>query len=266
MLRTVDGLVLKMQDFGENDRLLTILTSDGRMTVIAKGARSMKSKIQNITQPFVYANFELNQKDKGIPWIKGGSVESSFYELRNGLEQFFLASYVCDVANELSDERTDCTGILRLTLNTLYAIVKSTRPLLQIKAVFEIRAAAISGYCPDLSCCEDCGEERMESSCFDVMNGAVVCSECLDKRGREINKRHGFYDDIRESTVIFPLTASSLEAVRFAIRAPSERMLSFGLTENEELKMFSKACEGYLLHHLGHGFDSLDLFYSIFNF
>lgn len=263
MLTTVDGLVLRTQDWGENDRLLTILTAEGRMTVIAKGARSMKSKIQNLTQPFVYANFELNQRDKGISWIKGGSVEFSFYELRNELEEFFLASYVCDVANELSDERTDCSEILRLSLNTLFAITKKIRPLMQIKAVFEIRAAAISGYRPDLSCCEDCGEEDMKSSCFDVMNGAVVCSECLSKRGQEIKRAPNFYDDIRERTVIFPLNSATLAALRFALRSPNEKMLSFNMTEKDDLALFSKACEGYLLHHLGHGFSSLDLFYSI---
>ena len=53
MLCTVDGLVLRARDYGENDRLITILTADGKMTVIAKGARSLKSKIKNRTN-FLY--------------------------------------------------------------------------------------------------------------------------------------------------------------------------------------------------------------------
>ena len=150
MLYTVDGLVLQARNYGENDKLVTILTAEGKQVVLAKGARSMKSKIKNITEPFVFANFELNQKGSAIPWIKGGSSIEIFYNLREDVEKLFLSTYVCDVASELSGERVDCTDMLRLTLNTLYAIMNDMRPLAQIKAVFEVRAAAISGYCPNL--------------------------------------------------------------------------------------------------------------------
>ena len=264
MLSTVDGLVLRSQNYGENDKLVTILTAEGKQTVLAKGARSMKSKIKNITEPFVYANFELNQKGGAISWIKGGSSTEIFYNLREDVEKLFLATYICDIANELSGELQDSSDMLRLTLNTLFAIVKDLRPIAQIKAVYEIRAAAISGYCPNLDYCERCEVEEAEVTYFDVMNGALVCSECLNKRG-EIFKRNLALtcDDIRERNVLIPLTPASRTAIRFSIGAASEKIFSFTLSEAEDLKTFAKACEEYLLHHLGHGFDSLDLYYSI---
>ena len=138
MQTTVDGLVIKSQNYGENDKLVTILTADGKQVVLAKGVRSMKSKIKNITEPFVYANFELNQKGSAIPWIKGGSSTEIFYNLRVDVEKLFLATYICDIANELSGERVECADMLRLTLNTLFAIMNNLRPLSQIKAVYEM--------------------------------------------------------------------------------------------------------------------------------
>ena len=264
MLSTVDGLVIKSQNFGENDKLVTILTADGKQTVLAKGARSMKSKIKNITEPFVYANFELNQKGSAIAWIKGGSSIEIFYNLREDVEKLFLATYICDIANELSGERVECTDMLRLTLNTLFAIMNDMRSLVQIKAVFEMRAAAISGYCPNLDYCESCEEENAPLTYFDVTNGSLICSECLNKRGQIVKKNLSLtYDDIRERNVLIPLTPASRSSIRFAIRMPSEKIFSFNLSEEDDLKTFSKASEEYLLYHLGHGFDSLDLYYSI---
>ena len=264
MLSTVDGLVIKSQNFGENDKLVTILTADGKQTVLAKGARSMKSKIKNITEPFVYANFELNQKGGAIAWIKGGSSTEIFYALREDVEKLFLATYICDIANELSGELADASDMLRLTLNTLFAIVKDLRPLAQIKAVYEIRAAAISGYCPNLDYCDRCETEDAENTYFDIMNGALICSDCLNKRGEIVKKDFArLFDDVRERTVLIPLTPASRTAIRFSIGAPREKIFSFNLSESDDLKTFSKACEEYLLHHLGHGFDSLDLYYSI---
>ena len=264
MLSTVDGLVIKSQNFGDNDKLVTILTSEGKQVVLAKGARSMKSKIKNITEPFVYANFELNQKGSAIAWIKGGSSTEIFYNLREDVEKLFLATYICDVANELSGERVECEDILRITLNTLFAIVKELRPLNQIKAVYEMRAAAISGYCPNLDYCVECENENAEFTYFDVTNGSLICSECLNKRGQIVKKNLSLtYDDIRERNVLIPLTPASRSAIRFAIGMPQEKIFSFNLSESEDLKTFAKACEEYLLYHLGHGFDSLDLYYSI---
>ncbi len=264
MLSTVDGLVIKSQNYGDNDKLVTILTAEGKQTVLAKGARSMKSKIKNITEPFVYANFELNQKGGAIAWIKGGSSTEIFYELREDVEKLFLATYICDIANELSGELVDASDMLRLTLNTLFAIVKDMRPLAQIKAVYEMRAAAISGYCPNLDYCERCESEESENTYFDVTNGALICSDCLNKRGEIAKKDFArLFDDVRERTVLIPLTPASRTAIRFSICAPSEKIFSFNLSESEDLKTFTKACEEYLLHHLGHGFDSLDLYYSI---
>ena len=264
MLYTVDGLVLRAQNYGENDRLITILTKDGKQTVIAKGARSLKSKVKNLTEPFVYANFELNQRSSGIPWIRGGSLNHSFYELRNDIEKLFLATYICDVTSELSGENADCFAILRLTLNTLFAIMSDMRPREQIKSAFELRAAALSGYMPDLHRCESCGVESADNIYFDVMNGALICSECLNKRAEtHCTVSRNAYDDVREASVLLPLNPASLAAVRYVLSSPAEKLFSFALSEGEDLKMFAKACEGYLLHHLGHGFDSLDLYYSI---
>ena len=261
MLYTVNGLVIRSKNHGENDRLVTVLTAQGKITAIAKGARSMRSKMLNLTQPFVYGNFELTDKN-GYTWMRGGSIDQMFYELREDIEKLFLATYVCDVAHELSGENADCAEMLRLTSNTLFALVKDLRPSEQIKAVFELRAAAISGYRPDITHCRDCGTQASSDGYFDVMNGAVVCSECLQKRGRITPKNLSLkYDDVRESSVLIPLTPSSLAATRYAIVAPAEKVFSFTLT-GEELAIFSKVGEGYLLNHLGHGFDSLDLYYS----
>jgi hypothetical protein len=96
------------------------------------------------------------------------------------------------------------------------------------------------------------------------MNGALICSECLNKNGEIVKKNLStLFDDVRERTVLIPLTPASRTAIRFSISAPSEKIFSFSLSESDDLKTFSKACEEYLLHHLGHGFDSLDLYYSI---
>ena len=263
MIYTTDGLVIRSRDTGENDRLVTILTPEGQVTTIAKGARSMKSKMLNLTQPYVYGNFEINQKGN-YSWLKGGSSYEMFYRLRDDVEKLFLAAYVCDVAYEVTGEGVPSVDVLRLTLNTLYAIMTDMRPKEQIKAVFELRIAAISGYEPHLDRCEICKTEKTQDIYFDIMNGALLCSECLGSRGigQRIDPRYA-YSDVNERSILIPMTPATIAAVRYAVSAPQERVFSFALSEQHDLELFAKIGEGYLLNHLERGFDSLELYYSV---
>lgn len=263
MLYTTDGLVIRSRDLGENDRLVTILTPNGQVTTVAKGARSMKSKLLNLTQPYVYGNFEINQKGN-YSWIRGGSSYEMFYRLRDDVEKLFLAAYLCDVAYEVTGEGVPSVDILRLVLNTLYAVMTDMRPQEQLKAVFELKAAALSGYMPQLHRCEVCKKENAENMYFDIMNGALLCSECLSAHGESAKKdASSAYSDINESNILMPLTPATLSAIRFALSAPQEKIFSFSLAQKDDVELFSRIGEGYLLNHLERGFDSLDMYYSV---
>ena len=91
MLYTTDGIVLRTLDSGDHDRLLTVLTPHGgRISVMAKGARSMNNKLMPLSQQYVYGNFEIYRRGE-FQWLRGGSVNEAFYALRSDIEKLALA-------------------------------------------------------------------------------------------------------------------------------------------------------------------------------
>ena len=68
--------------------------------------------------------------------------------------------------------------LLRLLLNTLHLLCKGTKPLVQIKAVFELRALSISGYMPNILACANCGTYETPVMYFDVDGGCIYCENC----------------------------------------------------------------------------------------
>ena len=65
MRGTFDGLILRESAYGESDKLLTVLTADeGKVFMIAKGVRSLKSKNLALCRLFTYANFEYYEKKR----------------------------------------------------------------------------------------------------------------------------------------------------------------------------------------------------------
>ena len=263
MKTAVDGLVLREMQSGDHDRRLLVLTNDGKIWVSAKGARSVRSKYAAISQLFSYANLEIYKKGNGM-WLSGGSLNKSFFDLGTDLVGFTLASYVCQIADEITGESYPAEEVLRTTLNTLYAIEKRLKPYGQIKATYELFAASVSGYTPDLEHCSHCKRSAFspsEALWLDVMNGSIICGECQSKKNGELPLPET--DRFETRNLLLPLDCSALEAMRYVMRAEPQRLFAFGLADKKSLALFYRAAESFLLNHLERDFDTLHFYNSI---
>ena len=260
MKKTVDGLVLREYPVGESDKLLTVLTArQGRITMTAKGSRSMRSKVLALCHLFTYANFEYYEKGDHR-WVSGGSVNRSFFELNSDIEGYALASYISQVAQEITGEFVEAGDILRMTLNTFHCIAEKQKPRWLIKAVYELFAVTVSGFAPDLSGCDACGGES-DNMWLDVMNGRVLCDECLKKQTGNLALPE--IDTYSTRNILLPLDRASLASMRYVCSAPLARIFAFSLTDEVACERFCRAAETYLLNHLERGFDTLDFYRAV---
>lgn len=257
MRGTVDGLILREVAVGESDKLLTVLTAEhGRIFMSAKGVRSMKSKHLALCRVFTYGNFEYYERG-GKRWLAGGSVNDGFFGLNTDVEGFALASYVAEIAAEITGEGVDASEILRATLNTLYAIEKKLKPLSVIKGAYELFAAFRSGYEPELSGCRECGAENAETFYLDVMGGSVLCQSCMSKKsaGRAPMPDTDAY---LAKNILIPMSPSVTAAARYVAAASPARIFAFEFSDTAEAAEFSRLGEIYLQNHLERGFDTLN--------
>ena len=256
-----DGLVIREMPYGENDRLLTVLTAEhGQILFTAKGARSPRSKTMPLCRLFVYANFEYYEKN-GRRWLSGGSVNEGFYGISEDIQGFSLASYIVQLAAEISGEGVGAEEVLRMTLNTLYAIEKKLKPYDQIKSVYEIFAAHESGVTPEINACRACGTTEADEWWLDIMNGGISCKKCFSERsaGAPIPE----FDRLMTHNIFVPLDSPSLAAWRYVSECEPRRVLSFDIKNAESLRLLSAATEKYVTNHLERGFDTLDFYHAV---
>lgn len=265
MLITVNGLITRSYASGDHDRVVHMITEDrGRLAVMVKGGGSKRGgSAAACTQLFTYGNYELYCGSGGdMYWYRGGSVLTSFYNLSAELPRMALAAYLCDVASELTERETgeETAELLRMLLNSLYVLDKGSKPAAIVKGVFELRAAAMMGYQPNLLGCACCGEGYPREAYFDIMNGCIVCADCQTKRNRSAR---GAGEDPGERRVICPLSASVLAAIRYALTAPERKIFSFSLKDAEEEHAFDRAAETFLLNQLERDFETLRFYRSV---
>lgn len=245
MYLTTQGLTLRVTAYNDQDALLTLLTPHhGKLTVKARGLRRKNSPLIAPCQLLSYGEFTLFEY-RGMYTINEAQSLELFTDLRKDLQKLSLGTYFAQAAELLAQEDLPNPELLALILNCLYALSKLNLPEAIVKAVFELRAACIAGYTPDLGGCSGCGNSLPDR--FDLSAGVLECTKC----------RNPASDGIR-----MPVTPGVLDAMRYITRCDSKQLFSFSVGE-DTLNRLSDITESYLTTQLERGFSTLDFYKSL---
>ncbi|MCL2022765.1 MAG: DNA repair protein RecO [Oscillospiraceae bacterium] len=242
-LNTV-GLVLRVRDTAENDRLLSILTPEfGVINAFANGSRRLKSSQLAAAQTLCYGEFNLyRRRDTYI--VNDAKSHSVFFGLRQDITTLSLAGYFCELAEFLSPEDTDSREILRLMLLFLNCLEKKRRPQEVLKPATELRLLTLAGLAPNLARCRECAAETLEGNFvkFDLVEGNFSCSNC-NGGGEKVG-------------------LGVLSAMAHVLCAPLKRLYSFTLPANS-LTILGEITEKYLKIHIPRKLNSLEFYHEI---
>lgn len=243
MFLKTDGLVVRQVNYKDNDQILTVLTKEhGLMTLKARGVRSRSSRLKGACQLLAYSEFTAFE-NRGFHTIDEANAIQMFPELRTDIELLSLASYFAQVAEVLSQEDMPNPELLSLTLNAFYALCRRLCTPELVKAAFELRAACLGGYTPELSGCAVCGDPEPDR--FDVRGGILCCASCSAGEGLRL-----------------PVSPGSLAAMRYLVSCDAKRLFAFRL-EGRAVKELCDLAETYLQTQLERGFYTLDFYKSL---
>lgn len=242
---TVKGLVLRVTDYKDHDALLTLLSPNhGKLTVKARGLRRKNSPLVAPCQLLAYGEFVLFEY-RGQYTVNDAYSIELFQDLRRDLCKLSLGTYFAQVSELISQEDLPNPELLSLLLNCLYGLSKLDLPEMMVKAVFELRAACLAGYTPDLFGCHICGKQDPER--FDLSQGQLECQGC----------RHMGASGIR-----MPVTASALDAMRYICYCDPKKLFAFQVGP-ETMGKLADISEAYLTTQLERGFSTLDFYKSL---
>ena len=245
MYLTIQGIVLRVTDYNDRDALLTVLSRNhGKLTVKARGLRRKNSPLVAPCQLLAYGEFTLFEY-RGMYTVNEAHSIELFTNLRRDLTKLSLGTYFAQAAEVISQEDLPNPELQSLLLNCLYALSKLDLPEPFVKSVFELRAACLAGYTPDLYGCHICGSQRPDR--FDLSAGQLECHGC----------RTGESNGIR-----MPVTPAILEAMRYISLCDPKKLFAFQIGQ-ETQQMLSALTEAYLSTQLERGFSALDFYKSL---
>ena len=229
MTYKTDGIVIREQPWRENDKIITILTSDlGVIRSFANGCRSKKSRFSASTSLFAYSSFTVGRNKSGVFSVREAETKEVFFRLRDDIVSLYLASYIAELAYEFSPREEDASKQLSLVLNSFFLLCGKKKPPKLIKAVAQMRLACDAGYMPSIVGCDVCGEYTAESMFFSVSDGKLRCGEHAEKNRS------------------LPISASALAAMRHICFSDDKKVFSFTLPDRA-LDELDDLCERYIL-------------------
>jgi DNA repair protein RecO (recombination protein O) len=154
-LYATDAIVLTRFDYGEADRVLTLITpSYGKLKVIAKGVRRPSSRLGGSLEPFAELRVSL-VRGRTFDIVTQVAVVHAWLRLRDSLESTATAWYVAELADRSLEERHPA--------EPLYALLRRTNELLDAGLApgraarwYEMRLADELGVRPECDRCVEC--------------------------------------------------------------------------------------------------------------
>src|SRR5215212_8020035 len=176
---TTDAIVLSRFDYGEADRIMTVITpGGGKLKAIAKGIRRTTSRIGGSLEPFAELHLVLH-RGRTFDVVTQVSVVHPWLNLRDDLVSFGTASYIAELANGTLEERHGA--------DTVYLLLKRAYELLDVGMApgrvarwFEMHLADELGVRPEVDRCVECGRllEADERYRWMPPLGGVLCERC----------------------------------------------------------------------------------------
>ncbi len=139
------AIVLRRTNYGEADRILQLLTPNGRRSVIARGVRREKSKLAGGIELFAVSDVVIGQ-GRGDLGIVTSAKLIHFY--RHIIEDYARLSFGYEVIAQVAraSETVDEPEWFELLQEVLAALDVRTVPLVLIRAWFYLHMSALLGY------------------------------------------------------------------------------------------------------------------------
>ncbi|HEX3265472.1 MAG TPA: DNA repair protein RecO [Candidatus Limnocylindrales bacterium] len=222
-----EAIVLSRFDYGEADRILTLITpGGGKIKAIAKGIRKPTSRIGGSVEPFAELRLALAH-GRTFDVITQVEVLHPWLRMRDDLVSFGTASYVAELANGTLEERHGADTVY-LLLKRAYEILDAGMAPGRVARWFEVHLADELGVRPEVDRCVECGRllEADERYRWMPPLGGVLCERCP---GPPFERAELSLEGLKLLKAYLRLDVEALAALR--VRPETEREVEIAMRE-----------------------------------
>ncbi|XID95367.1 DNA repair protein RecO [Paenibacillaceae bacterium WGS1546] len=176
MLYRAEGIVIRSTDYGEGNKIVTLLTPTfGKQGIVVRGAKKPKSRYGALAQLFTYGDYSY-YRSSSLGTLNSGEIIESFQALREGLEGPAYAAYAAELTDRAIQDDESAAYLFHQLKAFQEALAGGKDPEVVLRA-YEMKVVAAAGYAPMLDECANCGRAEGASR-FSPLAGGALCDRC----------------------------------------------------------------------------------------
>ncbi len=175
-MKDIEGIVLKEQPYSETSKLLKILTKEGIIDLIAKGARTLKSDLRSVTTKMTYGMFHIHYKEDKLSTLISVDIIDSLKNIKKDIIKISYASFLMELTSQVMKQNND-EQIYFILISSLKKINENYDPLI-ISNIVELKYLDYLGVMPVLDSCALCGS-KTNIVTISGNRGGYICANCF---------------------------------------------------------------------------------------
>lgn len=265
-LLTTNGIILRVANFGDYDRYLSVLTPEhGLIEVLAKGARRPRFAMLRATEIFSLSAFVLFESHDRYRLNTADLIEG-FSGLQTDFERMTCAAHLADVWLEVCQSADLGHPVYPLAAYTLDALARQQEPgPMAVTRACEVRVLSLAGYGFNLSRCGVCGRTMEETApiVFSLDRCQPLCPihvpaqqpDCSGRPGGASSGRGSAAEGVPERLI--RLNPAVRSALAYFENAPLSRLYHFSI-DDAMSRTLDDLLPVYLSERLERAFRKLD--------
>lgn len=174
-----EGVILRRVDYGEADRILTVLTREhGKIGVIARGVRKPGSRLAAQTDLFARSRMQLAHGRGELEVLTQAETMGSAAPLADA-RRAACAAVCAELADRVLESSHPDAETYDLVADALSDCTDPTRDPRAALVWLTRRMIDRLGYAPQLRACASCATQLPEDSAwFSAIAGGLLCNRC----------------------------------------------------------------------------------------
>lgn len=231
MIIRTEAVVLRSMAYGETSQIVTLFTREkGKIAVLAKGARLIKSRFGSSLQPMSYSQVVFYYKPtRQLQTLSESSHVYAFHGIGRQLEKLALGQRVMELVAALLQDEEQNPMVFNLVVQVLDALNQAEERITNVLFYFQLRLAALLGFEPHID--RDAVQALDDNGGLLLLNeGAILASHAVAPSAR-------------------PASRAALRAFAIFTRADLEAILRMTLPKAVESEVHD-LIEGYFRYHV----------------
>jgi len=193
-LYRTEGIVMRRRNQGEADRVLTLCTPLGKIEIVAKGARKLRSRKAGHVELFTRSSFVISRVKNSWDIVSQAETVEPHTLLRSDLLRGTYGRYAVELLDRFFTQGEGGQALFDLLDHTLTWLCEDGDVDLDLIARFyEQHLLGLAGFRPELDACVGEHERRVSLQSrepmeenqpygFDPERGGALCWNCYAKR------------------------------------------------------------------------------------